>query len=60
MILFLSHRRISGIQQLNEWTDLLSHIEQHSSPLDNNSFELKTHITDELMSNMDMTQVYII
>ncbi|XP_067018350.1 intraflagellar transport protein 43 homolog A-like isoform X2 [Acropora muricata] len=53
---FRLRERISGAQQLNEWTDILSHIEQHSSPLDNNSFELKTQITDELMSNTDMTQ----
>ena len=48
---------INGIQQLNEWTDILSQIEQYSSSLDNNSFELKTQVTDGVKSNTDMAEV---
>ena len=51
-------RRVSGIQQLNEWTDILTH-ELHSSSLsDNNSFESKTHKRDFLKTNIDMAKVY--
>ena len=55
---FILCRKVSGIQQLNEWTDILSHIELHSTPSDNNSFDHKLHITDELKPNMDMAKVY--
>ena len=55
---FILCRRVSGIQQLTEWTDILSHIELHSSASsDNNSFEPKPHLKDELKANKDMAKV---
>lgn len=55
--LILCTRQVSGIQQLNEWTDILSHIELHSASPDNNSCDLNLHITEGLKTNTDMAKV---
>ena len=50
---FILRRRVSGFQQLNEWTDILAHFELHPPSSVNNSFEPKPHKTDT-----DMAKVY--
>ena len=52
------HRKVSGIQQLNEWTDILTHELRSSSLSDKNSFESKTHKRDILKTNSIMAKVY--
>ncbi|KAL9957761.1 hypothetical protein ACROYT_G034699 [Oculina patagonica] len=53
---FRLRERVSGVQQLNEWTDILSHQLRTSSLSDKNSFEPKSHKRDILKTNTDMAK----
>lgn len=55
---FILHRRVSGIQQLNEWTDILTHELRSSSLSDKNSFESKSHKKEIVKTNSNMAKVY--
>nr|XP_058945551.1 intraflagellar transport protein 43 homolog A-like isoform X2 [Pocillopora verrucosa] len=48
--------RVSGLQQLNEWTDILLHDLHSSAPSDKNSFESNSHKEDNLKKNKDMAK----
>ncbi|KAM7438901.1 Intraflagellar transport protein 43 [Porites harrisoni] len=50
---FFLRERVSGVQQLNEWTDILAHLELHApSSSVNNSLETKQTKTDDLKPDM--------
>ncbi|KAM7438903.1 Intraflagellar transport protein 43 [Porites harrisoni] len=61
---FFLRERVSGVQQLNEWTDILAHLELHApSSSVNNSLETKQTKTDDLKPDMakpaeEMTRSY--
>lgn len=48
--------RVSGLQQLNEWTDTLLHELHSSAPSDKNSFESNSLNKDNLKTNKDMAK----
>ncbi|RMX50507.1 hypothetical protein pdam_00009226 [Pocillopora damicornis] len=48
--------KVSGLQQLNEWTDILLHDLHSSAPSDKNSFESNSHKEDNLKKNKDMAK----
>ena len=56
---YFTHRRVSGLQQLNEWTDILLHDLHSSAPSDKNSFESNSHKEDNLKKNKDMAKVLV-
>lgn len=59
-LFYFTYRRVSGVQQLNEWTDILAHLELHApSSSVNNSFETKQTKTDELKPDIDMAKVHV-